>query len=200
MRKPIFKNIPNKYISDDYWKSRCTSVQGFIFALMPEKINSEQMHILIIKRSENMDTEPNKFGVPCGYLDWNETLYEAMLREIYEETSLYIPDYDDYIIFDNNKQPFFVDSNPNSIYNKRQNIEHNYVIVLDFSAASIDQFPKHIENYTSNETSLVKWMSWHDFSINELEWSFGHNRRIGDAMVYYMEGFANNEWYYKQII
>lgn len=196
MKNPKFNNVLNQYIPEiNYWRSRATSINAFIFAHPPREINLGQLHVLIIKRSENMDTEPNKYGVPCGYLDWNETLYEAMIREVYEETSLYLPDYEKYLEFDNNKQSFFVDSKPDSIYNKRQNVEHNYITVLDFSKESINQFPTYIENYISDETSLVKWMPLYDFITNNLEWSFGHDQRIKDAMMF----FDNPERYYKQI-
>lgn len=200
LKPPQFNNVPNPYIKEGhYWKSRASSVDAFIFALAPKEIEYGQLHVLIIKRSENMEAEPNKYGVPCGYLDWGETLYDAIIREVYEETSLYLPNYEKYLEFDNNKQPFFIDSKPNSFYNERQNVGHQFIFTLDFSERSINEFPSHIEKFTSTETSLVKWLPWYDFIVNDFEWSFNHDQKIKDALSYFMQGFANQEWYYKTV-
>lgn len=197
MEEPQFSNVPNTYIpKGKCWKSRNVSIDAFIFALAPKSVNLGQMHIMVIKRSENMDVDPGKYGVPCGYLDWNETIYESMIREVYEETSLYLPKYSNQIIFDNNKQPFFIESRPNMPWNGRQNVGHHFVIVLDFSERNVDEFPFYVEDYTSSETSLVKWVPWYDFTINDLKWSFNHDRGIRDAMCFFMQGFANLEWFY----
>jgi len=42
--------------------------------------------ILLIKRE--MEPEADKWALPGGYLDWEETLEEGVLREINEETGL----------------------------------------------------------------------------------------------------------------
>ena len=69
-----------------YWISKAVAVVGIIFAN-----TVDGLHVLVIKRSNTMRDEPKKFGVPSGFLDWEETLHEAMIREVYEETSIYLP-------------------------------------------------------------------------------------------------------------
>ncbi len=200
MEKPKFKNKPNWQFhcgGITHWVHRAPSVDGFIFALAPKEINWGELHVLVIRRSDNMEVDPGKYGVPCGHLDWDETLYDAMVREVYEETSLYLPDYRNYLEFDNNRQPFLTDSNPRASYNSRQNVGHHFVIALDFSEKSVDEFPLFVENYTSSETSLVKWMPMYDFNINDLEWSFNHHQGIIDAQAFFMQGFSNPDWFYK---
>ena len=107
MEKPKFNNVPNKHlvlkyesINLDYWISRAVAVDALVFMLVDDDIL-----VLTVKRSDKMRDEPGKYCIPCGYLDFSETLFDAMQRELYEETSLYLPDYQDLIAFDNGKQP-----------------------------------------------------------------------------------------------
>lgn len=193
MTNPIFKNKPNEHIvyyydsqtgikvKQDFWHSRSNAVDAFIFAAC-NKIENGMVHVLIIKRSKTMRDEPNKFGVPCGYLDWDETLHEAMIREVYEETSLYLPDYEKYLIFDNNKKPFFIDDDPKS--NKRQNVVSNFVTMLHFED-DVDSFPKFIEGFKSNETAEVMWMPLKEFQTVYREWAFNQNLRVMPALAFF---------------
>jgi len=192
MKKPRFKNRPNDHItynfksessgveiSHDFWVSRSVSVDGYVFAIDSDG----KGYILVIKRSSKMVEDPGKYGVPCGYLDWDETTYDAIIREIYEETSLYLPDYNQSIIFDNHKEPFHIDSLPYAEHNKRQNIVFNYVFLLDFRDSD-KEFPRDIVNYTSKETSKVLWMPWDDYLNNVyIDWSFNHSSQIIYAVM-----------------
>lgn len=46
----------------------------------------EENRVLLIKRGH--DPEAEKWALPGGYLEWDETVEEAAVREIYEETGL----------------------------------------------------------------------------------------------------------------
>jgi len=199
MEKPKFNNRPNDHviyqfysqhsgvkIKQDFFISRACAVVGVVLAY-----TSKGMHVLIEQRSNKMMDEANKFGIPCGYLDWDESLYEAMMREVYEETSFYIPDYEKYVIFDNNKQPFHVKDNPKT--DKRQNVSHIYLTVFDFqdSQQAIDAFPVDIENFKCRETALVRWMKLVNFynTRQNYEWAFNHDETIESAIKFYNKNF-----------
>ena len=47
-------------------------------------------YVLLGKRGDNVPDYKGFWGLPCGYLDWNESLYEAMEREVWEETGLWL--------------------------------------------------------------------------------------------------------------
>lgn len=185
-----FNNVPNEHIvfnydsgtgitiKRDYWISRATSVDGVVLALTDDGV----VKILITKRSDIMHEEAGKYCVPCGHLDWQETRHNAMIREVYEETSLYLPDYDKYKIFDNNKQPFMVKDNPSD--SKNQNIAHIYVTVLDFRSTMKD-FPIEIENFTCGETSMVRWITSTDFYTSVREYAFNHDEAIKEAILFF---------------
>jgi ADP-ribose pyrophosphatase YjhB (NUDIX family) len=134
-----------------------------------------------------------KIGLPCGYLDWNETLYEAMIREVYEETSLFMPDYEKYVIFDNNKQPFFVKDDPKA--DKRQNVSLLFITAYDFINEP-DVFPlAEIEAFSCKETAMVKLMNLSEFygtSMN-YEWAFNHDETIKSAMQFFNRNFNRAE-------
>ena len=125
METPKFNNKPNAHvrynyndgsgvkIDQDFWISRSTAIVGVVLAS-----TRDGLQILITKRSKKMRDEANKVGVTCGYLDWGETRYEAMIREVYEETSLYLPEYEKMLIYNNNQEAIIIKDNPNT--DKRQ--------------------------------------------------------------------------------
>jgi len=174
--KPKFKNRQNPHL--DIWISRAPAVVGIVLAFGVEGGS----RVLVIKRSENMPDEPNKYGAPSGYLDWDESGFEGMTREVYEETSLYLPDFDPFLIFNNYEQPFYVHSDPTT--DKMQNVSLTYVMVYDFHKEP-DFFPLDIENYTDTETAKVEWLKLQDFYNSKYEWAFNHNKRIEMAVRYY---------------
>ena len=133
----------------DYWIHRAVAVVGVVFA-----IKNNNMHVLITKRSDKMRDEPNKHCVPCGYLDWDETCFDAMHREVYEETNLYLPDYKDYLVYNNKQQPIYIKDSPSD---NRQNVSMIYLSVYNFNSRP-DLFPNGIESSTNSEVKLIKWM------------------------------------------
>lgn len=192
MNRPIFNNIPNEHlmlcynsshtnvkIKKDFWISRAPAVVGIIFALGLEG----GVRVLVIKRSKNMREEPLKFGTPSGYLDFNETGFEGITREVFEETSLYLPDYKPFLVGNNKEQPFYVQSDPKK--DKNQNISLIYVMVYNFKD-SPDFFPEKIEKYIDRETAQVEWLNMNDFyNTDNREWAFHHDERIKMAHEFF---------------
>ena len=191
--KPKFNNTQNEHIvfrhitnqgsyKVDAWISRSVAVVGIVFILV-----ENTMKVLIAKRSKNMLDEAGKYGIPCGYLDWGETAFEAMTREVYEETSLYLPEYKDYLIYNNKEQPIMFRDNPT---NNRQNVSLIYLSVFDLNK-SPDLFPDHILNYSNKETEKVEWMKISDFYLRyetEYKWAFNHNKTIKEALKHFNKG------------
>jgi len=199
-KNPKFNNRPNDHViyyfnpnpllgndvvRHDVWISRAPAVVGIIFALGLEG----GVRVLVIKRSKNMREEPLKFGAPSGYLDWEETGFEGITREIYEETSLYLPNYKDFLVFNNKEQPFYVQTDPTK--DKNQNVSLTYVMVYNFSDHQ-NFFPEYVEKYINKETAKVEWLNLNDFyNIDNREWAFNHDERIKMAHKYYNK---NMKW------
>ena len=178
---PIFKNRPNKefFVKDDdgdrhIWESRAPAVVVVIFAL-----SKSTMYVLAEKRSDTMVDAPGRWVLPSGYIDWDETGWDAVRREVYEETSFYIDKYKKYCVYYNDKEPFYVMTNP---IENRQNISLNYYIVYDFKNKSI---PKKIESYKYSEISKIKWIDYKDIHNPEYDWAFLHDERIEMALEKY---------------
>jgi 8-oxo-dGTP pyrophosphatase MutT (NUDIX family) len=171
----------NDNIELDYFISRATALVGVVFAITGDGI----INILISKRSEKMRDEPGKVGIPCGYLDFDETCFEGMMREIYEETSLYLPDYNKYLLFNNNEQAFKIKDKPKE--DKRQNVSHIYLSVYDFSGENADKFPADVAKFTCKETAWVKWISMTEFfsTYMNYEWAFQHDETIKLALEFF---------------
>jgi len=171
---PIFKHRPNKVHNingKDIWESRSPAVVAFIFALY-----KDELYILGEKRSENMPQGPGRWVAPCGYMDWDESGWNALRREVYEETSFFIDTYKKYIIYDNNKEPFFVKTDPNE---NLQNVALNYSIFFDFDKRK-SGIPYDIEAYSDKEVSQVKWILYNE--VSKYDWAFEHDIRIEMAI------------------
>lgn len=170
---PKFLETIFKYIFNykEIWDSRSVATVGVIFAY-----NDDKIFVLAEKRSDTMPDAPGKWVAPGGYLDKNESGWDSMRRELYEETSLNTNDYSEDILFDNNKEPFFVKSNPDE---NRQNIVLNYCVIIDFSEKTLPD----IENFKNSEVAELKWVQANEVFL--YDWAFEHGKRINMALNFY---------------
>ena len=76
--------ITDKETGKKYWISRSIGVHGILLVNGPE----DQKYLLIEKRGPGCPDEIGKWANPTGYLDWDETLIEALYREVWEEIGL----------------------------------------------------------------------------------------------------------------
>lgn len=164
-----FKSRENPHIN--LFINRAPAVAGLIFA-----ITKSEPVVLIGKRSKKMEEAPNLLGIPCGYVNWEETLHHAMMREVYEETSFYMPDYEEQIIYDHQKFPFLIKDDPSET---RQNITMVYITIYDFQNISND-FLDDIEQFKCKETQWTKWLFVREFFEDQRPelWAFKHDETI----------------------
>jgi len=166
--------LPKKFINREnqlIYISRSTAVVGLIFAIIGDETN-----VLITKRSKLMPSEPQKLCLPCGFLDWDETRHEAMMREVYEETSFYMPDSEEYLVYNNDKRSFISKDDP---YEGDQNISEIFISVFNFTDEP-DAFPSNVEEFYCDEVEKAQWMEYRDFidSQHHFDWAFDHNNTI----------------------
>lgn len=117
--------------------------------------------ILLVKRAEHV-FRGGKWGLPGGYLDRDETIKEAVVREVKEETNL-------------KAKPiklFKVIDNPNRRNEDRQGVCFIYVV-------SVTGDPKPQQS----EVSEVKWVDL-DKLPKEDEFAFDHLEIIHDFLSY----------------
>ena len=161
----IFNNKPNKRIEHEgkeYWISRAPAVFGVIFI---KKEN--QVKVLVCKRGPECPDHVGMWCLPCGYLDWDETGPEAVVREVHEETKLELPNFSN-IIYNHlfNSNPLFVNTKPSS---NNQNVSLGYGLFVE-----VTDWPD--TSFTNDETAEIKLLDINQ--TDSLDFAFNHNQRI----------------------
>lgn len=178
--KMTFNNVQNECVEvvgespRKVWLSRSMAVVGVYV------INDK---VLMVKRGPGCPDEVGKWVLPCGYLDGNETLKEAMYRETYEETGINIPEvraYADSIGYHclmneddsfNSEEgmPIYVRSNPTM--DKKQNVSAYMFMEIAHDQMPLPEFNPEVVD--PKEVEAVKW-----FDYAELH-TLRHNDEIG---------------------
>jgi 8-oxo-dGTP pyrophosphatase MutT (NUDIX family) len=122
-----FFNTPNEAVQVDgktIHVSRAVAVVMIPIFRLPDK----SLHIPVGVRSASTPDHQGKFGLVCGYLDWDESGMQAAVRETWEEIGLDLTAY-----FWKNEvkdiQPYYVQSNPDD--DVRQNVTLRYRLMFD---------------------------------------------------------------------
>ena len=173
--EPKFNNRPNEELKLEdrtVWLSRSVAIVGIVLG----KFKGDT-YVLIEERSMTMMDKPGRWCLPCGYIDWDENGLQAMTRELYEETFLYLPDYNKCLLnIKHLEQPFWVNTEATE---NRQNIVLYYGFVFDFK----DGLPLEPLTYINHEISDVRWVKLNE--VNDYKLTFGHDRRIVQAEEYF---------------
>jgi len=168
-----FNNVPNPfhYVEGKIvWESRSIAVTGVIFIyknLIP--------HVLVSRRGPKSADYKDKMNLVAGYLDWNETGFEAFVRETWEETGFNLLEALETmdIIKSNTKEPWSVNS---KVDENHQNVTLRYGVC--FQIGSDEQFPllttEH--NEVVGECEDPQWLPLEH--VNEHEWAFNHDKVI----------------------
>lgn len=166
----------------EQWISRSIVVVPLVI-----KIKGYKIFTLIEKRGDAV-SHTGEWCVPCGYLDWGESLEDACVREVHEETGVKLSQFDCHFIG--------VNSDPNE---SRQNVSMRYVCLCN-QGAEINT--NEIE--TKDEVELVDWLelgqfepngvlalSWEKINGVDSKWAFNHNHLIVDVLKQFYKGIYN---------
>ena len=164
------KNFPVIKDGKEYWVSRSVAVVGIVFC----KINGE-IHVLANRRGRGAADFQGLWNVPCGYLDYNETLTEAVKREVYEECGVNIPE-----------SVFCYAGYKDTPDENRQNVSFRFVAILDSRADNIS-VGTGINNRggEKNEVEAIQWIPIKE--IDNLDWAFNHKDLISEMLESYIE-------------
>lgn len=157
------KNFCITYAEREYWISRSVAVVVLLFA----KDMSGQEYILSVQRGKGTpDPEyVGKYCLPCGYLDFDETLRQAAARELMEETGLIVPISD-----------FKMNSiNDNPFSDKRQNISFRFV-VEEYTCVENLELLLTNKNSEKDEVDSIRFIRLLDLEL--YEWAFNHEELI----------------------
>lgn len=133
-------NFPFKYYGKEYWYSRSVVCTNYVFAMV-----HNNWYVLAAQRGINQ-TQPNKWNVPGGFLDHDETCEECAIRETYEETG--VTYFKDTHLFNINSWP--------GQFDKQHVVMSHYVNLGEFT--SIYKLPKFDTSH--NEPGETQWIRW----------------------------------------
>lgn len=101
--------------------------------------------------------------MPCGYLDYNETIRESAVREVFEETGVKLNP--------KNLILFYINDIPEE--DKRQNVTFRYRCTVKEDIEDIKLTAKNSED---KEVSDIKWIPIDE--VNNYKWAFNHDQII----------------------
>ena len=101
--------------------------------------------------------------MPCGYLDYNETIRESAVREVFEETGVKLNP--------KNLILFYINDIPEE--DKRQNVTFRYRCTVKEDIEDIKLTDKNSED---EEVSNIKWIPIDE--VNNYKWAFNHDQII----------------------
>jgi 8-oxo-dGTP pyrophosphatase MutT (NUDIX family) len=154
----MFKNKQNIMIKDENGKAHWISRSVVVVCLVTWKDK-----FLIVRRGNDV-IQTGKWCVPCGYLDYNESVEECAIREIFEESGIDIRQYPHELKLD------YVNSSPD--HTRNQDIGFHYTIEMNS-----DEEPKvDLNAVDSNETTDVKWIGLGE--LNDFIFAFNHDKKI----------------------
>jgi len=144
-----------------YFHSRSVAVVAMLSCNMVSNTNS----VLIVQRGPDLDNA-GKWCLPCGYLDWNETVEEAVIREVYEETNINL----NKIILKRGASLKLLDLMSDPEKDKLQNIRAVYGFeFLRSEMLDLDICNKNCPN------EIVNHMWWNGKGRPPGGWAFGHH-------------------------
>ncbi len=150
----------------EYWVSRSVAVLCYVYTNL---MDGRGLCVLANKRGSGVN-KTGLWNAPSGYLDYDETLEEAVCREVFEETGVKI---------EPNEVKFFkIESNPNRTL---QNVLAIYDVYID-PVTYREKYGKDISEVTNkyseqNEVDEVKWIPI--FEVENYDWvSYEHKNRI----------------------
>lgn len=159
------KNFPviDKATGREYWISR--SIAAVVCIIAKDKYGDK--YILVVQRGEGTpDPEyVGKYCMPCGYLDFDETVAQAAQREVQEETGLTFPVSDFKL----------VSINDNPLSDKRQNVTFRYLVTTDVLVNDLELLLTS-KNSEKDEVSGIRFIKLSNLEL--YEWAFNHETLI----------------------
>lgn len=184
--KSPFNNKPNPQVELDgkpHFVARDCAVVAEVFLFHAV---SQDWYVLLGKRGTGVPDYQGYWGFPCGYLDWNETLYEAVQRELWEETglllhetakhdallkSLNLPD-----VNGSSPMPWKITDTVRE--GSKQNVSHHFGFLLHWQSEMLPALS--LENTAPNEAEAAEWVSIEQ--AKTMQMAFRHSERLLEVL------------------
>ena len=149
------------------WFSRSVAVLALIHVY-----GKDGRHYVLASQRGKGTPDPEyvgKWNLCCGYLDFNETGKESVIREVFEETGVNI----------SNETIRSIGVNTDPTTDKRQNVTLRYVVALSKDKEVYERQFSH-KNNEKDEVGEIKFIDYRD--IDKYEWAFGHDKIIKNPL------------------
>jgi 8-oxo-dGTP diphosphatase len=164
-----FKNTPNQCVTIDgkeQWISRSVTVLPVILM-----VQGQAIYVPLNKRGIALPDEVGKWGLPGGYLDYNETAGEAVLRECWEEMGLNLLALaEEHRLVGSLEQPTYVFSQPL----RKQNVTLRFTLLFFLEASA--ELPRLNPQVGTDEVEEARWFPLAEALSTEL--AFRHHEVI----------------------
>jgi 8-oxo-dGTP diphosphatase len=146
-----FNNRPNRCIrfeGEELWISRSVTVLTVLVVL----IEDHQAYVPLNQRGPALPVEVGKWGLSGGYLDYDETAGDAVIRETWEELGLNLLDLKaQHRLVGSLEQPTYVHSEPR----RQQNVTLRFPLLLFLSPGTV--LPHLQPQVDQSEVAAVWW-------------------------------------------
>ena len=160
-------SVIDKNSGREYWISR--SIAAVVAIIAKDKQGNE--YILAVQRGKGTP-DPEYVGaycMPCGYLDYDETIIQAAQREVKEETGLTFP-ISDFKIKSINDDP---------LGDKRQNVTFRYLVKSNILVNELELMFT-TKNSEKDEINSIRFIKLSD--VEMYQWAFNHETLIKEIV------------------
>jgi 8-oxo-dGTP pyrophosphatase MutT (NUDIX family) len=176
--RPRFSNRQNQRHQIEpgkvLFESRSVAVTAIVLCY---DSSERKVYALVGERGPAVDFS-GTWCLVCGYLDWDESLDDAVRREVFEESGL------DLRALEASGEaivpalPIFVQSDPQA---NRQNVTARFVVELK---RRVEPTNAHAE---PGEVNQVRWIEIEPEALAALPWAFNHDRILGELASFYQQ-------------
>jgi 8-oxo-dGTP pyrophosphatase MutT (NUDIX family) len=167
-----FKSTPNRCIhleGEEIWISRSVTVLPVLLF-----VSKGIQYVPLGLRGSDLPEGVGQWGLPGGYLDYDETATQAIYREVWEELGLDIPQLVGNFRFQGNlDHPYEVYSTPR----RRQNVTLKYALRFHLNEADLPALNPQV---SAGEVVEAKW-----FEVDKavtMPLAFNHHEVIQDCL------------------
>ena len=170
-----FKSTPNRCIQhkgEEIWISRSVTVLPVLFF-----VSKGVRYVPLGLRGKDLPEAVGLWGLPGGYLDYDETTTQAVYREVWEELGLDLPQLVENFRFEGDlDQPYEVYSAPL----RRQNVTLKYALMFHLEDADLPQLNPQV---SQGEVVEAKWVEV-ETALN-MTLAFNHHDVMKDCLERY---------------
>ena len=168
-----FKSTPNRCIQhegEEIWISRSVTVLPVLFF-----VSKGIAYVPLGLRGKDLPEAVGLWGLPGGYLDYDETTTQAVYREVWEELGLDLLELRETFRFSGNfDHPYDIHSQPL----RRQNVTLKYALMCHLDNADLPELNPQV---STGEVVEAKWVDVK--TATSMTLAFNHHEIIRECLA-----------------